>query len=40
MNYYLYLDVKVIRSGEVGMVIDVNETEGKVLVEFPDGNQS
>ncbi len=40
MNHYLYLDVKVIRSDEVGMVIDVNDLNGKVLVEFPDGNQS
>lgn len=40
MNYYLYLDVKVIKTGKVGMVIDVDDLNGKVLVEFSDGNQS
>ena len=40
MNHYLYLDVKVIRTGQVGMVIDVDDSDRKVLVEFPDGNQS
>lgn len=40
MNHYLYSDVKVIRTGEVGMVIDVDDLNGKVLVEFSDGNQS
>ncbi len=40
MNHYLYLDVKVIKTGKVGMVIDVDDLNGKVLVEFSDGNQS
>jgi hypothetical protein len=40
MNHYLYLHVKVIRTGEVGMVIDVDDLYGKLLVEFSDGNQS
>lgn len=39
MNHYLYLDVKVIKTGKVGMVIDVDDLNGKV-VEFPNGNQS
>ncbi len=40
MNHYLYSDVKVIKTGKVGMVIDVDELNGKVLVEFSDGNRS
>ena len=40
MNHYLYLDVKVIKTGEVGTVIDVDNLDRKVLVEFPNGNQS
>ena len=40
MSYYLYLDVRVIGTGKVGMVIDVDDLNGKVLIEFPDGNQS
>ena len=40
INHYLSSDVKVIRTGEVGMVIDVDDLNGKVLVEFSDGNQS
>lgn len=40
MNHYLSSDVKVIRTGEVGIVIDVDDLNGKVLVEFSDGNQS
>lgn len=39
MNHYLYLDVKVIKTGKVGMVIDVDDLDRKV-VEFSDGNQS
>ena len=40
MNHYLYLDVKVIKTGAIGMVIDVDDAEGKVLVEFNDGTRS
>ena len=37
MNHYLYLDVKVIKSGKVGMVIDVSDDS--VLIEFSDGSK-
>ncbi len=40
MNHYLYLDVKVIKTGKVGMVIDVDDLNGEVLVEFSDGSRS
>jgi len=40
MNHYLYLDVKIIKTGKVGMVIDVNEFNGTLLVEFNDGTRS
>lgn len=37
MNHYIYQDVKVIKTGKIGMVIDV--TEDSVLVEFDDGTR-
>lgn len=37
MNHYLYLDVKVIKSGKTGMVIDVSDDS--VLIEFSDGSK-
>ena len=37
MNHYLYLDVKVIKSGKVGIVIDVNSDS--VFIEFSDGSR-
>ena len=40
MNHYIYLDVKVIKTGKVGIVIDVDDLNGKLLVEFSDGTQS
>lgn len=41
MNHYLYLDVKVIKTGKVGTVIDVDALDDrKVLVEFSDGTRS
>ena len=40
MNHYLYLDVRVIRNGKVGTVIDVDDFDGKVFIEFPDGTRS
>ena len=37
MDHYLFLDVKIIKTGKIGMVIAVGE-DG-VLVEFDDGSQ-
>ena len=31
------MDVEIIRTGKIGMVIDINYFENNVLVEFPDG---
>lgn len=35
MNHYLYCDVKVIKTGKIGMVIDVSEDS--VYIQFGDG---
>ena len=39
ISFYLYRDVKVIKTGKIGMVIDTDNTCGKVLVEFPNGDR-
>ena len=39
INYYLYKDVRIIKTGEVGMVIDTDGNEEKVLIEFSDGSR-
>lgn len=39
LSFYLYEDVKVIKTGKIGMVIDTDNTCGKVLVEFPNGDR-
>ena len=39
MSHWLYMDVKIIKTGKVGMVIDINYFDDSVLVEFPDGTR-
>ena len=39
INFYLYSDVKVIKSGKTGIVIDTDNTKDKVLVEFANGDR-
>ena len=37
LMYYMFMDVKVIKSGKIGTVIDVSDDS--VLVEFPNGSK-
>lgn len=39
LSFYLYEDVKVIKTEKIGMVIDIDNTCGKVLVEFANGDR-
>lgn len=39
ISFYLYTDVRVVKTGKVGMVIDTDNIKDKVLVEFANGDR-
>ena len=39
ISFYLYEDVRIVKTGKIGMVIDTDNIKDKVLVEFANGDR-